>query len=227
MCPSGGRTGSATPRASRRCRRASTWPCGSRTPSRASPPRACSWTGTSWTSCAARTGRVHLLSRSPSLLRGPALDVLIAAPAAGDAPALRVLGEPGDEDRANRIAHVAQAAGTWLRSRRWNCPTPPLGALTLAPAPMRDRLVAVPTGSLVLYSDRLFHVFPLLRGFHEAEVGRAVIEALIQQALARVELGADRDWIVEALSWIVAVDRIQDRAGLTGTRIRGALGWLT
>lgn len=169
-------------------------------------------------------GRMHLLGRSPSLLAGPALEVLVAAPAQGDAPALRVLGEAGDEDRANRIARVVQSAGTWLR-RRWMPHAPP-GSLTLAMAPLRDRLMDAPSGSLVLYSDRLFHVFPLLRGFHEAEVGRAAIEALIRQALERVELGADRDWIAEALGWLVAREWATDRGGLTGSTIRRALGWL-
>ena len=169
-------------------------------------------------------GRTHLLGRSPSIVAGPDLATIMAVAAQGDAPALRVLGQADDEERAQRIVRVAQSAGTWLRRRFM--PTAPPGALTFAPAPLRDRLVAVPSGNVILYSDRLFDVFPLLRGFHEAELGRAVIEALVQQALERVDLRADRDWVAEALGWLVAHAWIHDRGGLSGAQIRRALGWL-
>ena len=35
----------------------------------------------------------------------------------GDAPGVRVFGEEGDEDRANRLVKVAQQAGVFLKRR--------------------------------------------------------------------------------------------------------------
>ncbi len=169
---------------------------------------------------------------APSLVAGPELDLLLEARPRSDdvaddpAPWLRVVGPAGDEERARRIAAVAARAATFARVQYGL--TASASPLVFVQAPLRDRyLHVVGDGSVVLWSERLFHVFVPLQGFHELEVGRATLEAIARRALGRTPPGTDRDWSAEALGWLMARAWIEEgrRGGLTGATLRAGLGF--
>lgn len=168
--------------------------------------------------------RVRFQSHSPSLLAGEDVTPLVDVGSKGDAPGVRVYGEEGDDDRAKHIARVAQKAGSFFHS--FLPRDAPTGSVTFAEAPLRDRFTQV-TDDVVLTSDRLFHLFIALERFHEFEVGRATIQALTRQHLRDVPLGADRDWVCEAVSWFVAAEWIRGRQGIKGSTVRAGLDWLS
>lgn len=156
-----------------------------------------------------------MTTTTPALVAGPDLELLASAPARGAAPATTVWGEAGDEERARRILTVAEQAAAYARDQVARRPGEVLDLdLTFVRAPLRDRFVHATAGPVVLYSDRLFHVFFPLQSFHEAEVGRGAIEAVVRRALRDVDLGADRDWVCEALGWYVVRAWLEEaRAG--------------
>lgn len=181
---------------------------------------------------AATSSRVVSEGPAPSLAAGPGLDLLLEARPRSDdvaddpAPWLRVVGPAGDEERARRLAAVAARAATFARVHYGL--TTGAAPLVFVQAPLRDRYLHVTgDGSVVLWSDRLFHVFVPLQGFHELEVGRATLEAIARRALGRTPPGADRDWTVEALGWLMARAWIEEgrRGGLTGATLRAGLGF--
>lgn len=162
---------------------------------------------------------------TPSLIAGHDLARLAAAGPRGDAPGTSVWGEAGDEARADRILRVSEQACAFLRD---HLPALPQVELVFVEAPLRDRFVHPTQGRVVLYSDRLFHVVRPLQTFHEMEVGRAAIEALVRAALADVRLGVDRDWLVEALGWYLTRAWVADgrAGGITSGTITGGLRFL-
>ncbi|MBX3470599.1 MAG: BamA/TamA family outer membrane protein [Planctomycetes bacterium] len=168
-----------------------------------------------------------VVAPTPVLAVGPDLAELVRVPARGDAPGMVVRGEPGDEARARRIVAVAEQAAAFVRAH-----LPPAALdveVAFVEAPLRDRFVHPTSGRVVLYSDRLFHVVRPLQQFHEAEVGRATIEALVRRALRDVALGADRDWVCEALGWHLArlwLERGRAASGLGARTITGGMGLL-
>jgi len=169
-------------------------------------------------------GQVALRAPSPSFAAGPDLAELVSVPVMGDAPAVRVYGEESDHDRAQRLRRAAQEAGAFLRER-YLAADAPRGEVAFVPAPLRDRFVEVAADDVVLYSDRLYHVFVLLQTFHEVEAFRGAALALVRQALEPVDLGPDRAWAAEAVAWVVTRDWLERRPGLKGTHVRTGLGW--
>ncbi|MGE0708971.1 MAG: BamA/TamA family outer membrane protein [Planctomycetota bacterium] len=161
-------------------------------------------------------GRARFAGFAPFFAAGD-YALLVDLPGDAATPSIRVVGAEGDDERARRVARVARQASDALRA---HLPEgAPRGELLLVQAPLRDRFAEVADGA-VLYSDRLFRVFPLLAPFHELELGRAVIQALVRQRLEELELGADRDWVCEGLAWLVARDWGSGRKGLKGHHIR-------
>jgi hypothetical protein len=202
-----------------------------RAPDRGPPSRTtgCWWRGAE---VAPADSRVVAHGPAPSLAAGPELDLLLEAKPRSDevaddpAPWLRVVGPAGDEERARRIAAVAARAATFARVQYGL--TASATPLVFVQAPLRDRYLHVTgDGSVVLWSNRLFHVFVPLQGFHELEVGRATLEAIARRALGRTPPGADRDWSAEALGWLMARAWIEEgrRGGLTGATLRAGLGF--
>ena len=158
---------------------------------------------------------------SPTLALGPDLTWVLDEGPQGALPAVRVLAPRGeDPERAQRLASVSRRAARALRDLLPADAAP--GRLTFVQAPLRDRFVSPADGS-ILYSDRLLRVFSLLERFHELEIGRGALLSLVRQQLAARELGPDRDWICEALSWELARRWAQTRAGLKGDQIRAGL----
>lgn len=162
---------------------------------------------------------------TPTIVAGPEVALLARAPARGVAPEAAVWGEAGDEARAARILRIAEQAAAFAHDHVASARDRPVdAALTFVQAPLRDRFVHPTSGGVVLYSDRLFHVFAPLQTFHEMEVGRAAIEAIVRRALRDVDLGADREWVVEALAWWVArrwMDEARSGGLESGTITRG------
>src|SRR5262249_34396963 len=70
---------------------------------------------------------------------------------------------PGPED----LLETAVRSALEQRPATLRSPT----ALTVVAAPLRWNLTS-PSDGLVVVSDRTLHVFPLLRGFHEAQVAK-------------------------------------------------------
>jgi hypothetical protein len=162
---------------------------------------------------------------TPSLAAGPDLARLGRLEGGGVTPALVVCGEPGDEERAARLLRIVEQAAAFARD---HLPRDlPVAELELAfvQAPLRDRFVHPTQGPVVLYSDRLFHVVKPLQVFHEVEVGRGAIEALVRLALRDAALGADRDWACEALAWEVTRAWVRDgrAGGLSSGTITGGM----
>jgi hypothetical protein len=168
-------------------------------------------------------GRAQWTGFAPSLVAGGQAPLLEQDPDAAT-PGIVVLGSEEDEHKTRRLAIVARQAADALA--RHLPDDAPQGQVMFMEAPLRDRLTQVCDG-VILYSDRLFRVFPLLEAFHELELGRAVIQSLVRQRLAEVELGADRDWVCEGLAWLVAREWGSGRGGLKGRQIRGALDALS
>lgn len=164
---------------------------------------------------------VHWTGQSPTLALGPDLVWVQEKPRGDDTPPVLVLAPEGeDEDRIQTIARVVRSAAS-----AWHLEAggvAPVGSLIFAMAPLRDRFLQ-PADQIVLYSDRLFRVFPALKRFHELEVGRAAILSLTRQRLATRELGPDRDWICEAIAWWIARNWARNRTGLDGKKIRSGL----
>jgi hypothetical protein len=160
-----------------------------------------------------------------TLAVGPALTRLAHVSAQGDAPALTVYGDPDDRERADRIIRAAEQAAAYLRQYLPDGVDEP--EVVFLPAPLRDRFVHATAGPVVLYSDRLFHVVRPLQPFHELEVGRATIAALVRAALRGAPLGQDRDWVVEALAWYVTRAWIDAgrRGGVTSGLITRGMGF--
>lgn len=160
---------------------------------------------------------VEVIAPAVSLVLGDDLEALARVGPIGEAPGAIVLGEEGDDARAQRIVRIAEVAGQYLRRLG---PDLPADTVTFVRAPLRDRFVHVTGDGVVLYSDRLFHVLLPLQSFHEAEVGRATIEALLRQAFSGRDPGPDREWLLEALSWLVGRDWLEARAALSGRSLR-------
>lgn len=163
---------------------------------------------------------VRWSGQSPALALGPD-EAWSEAPE--DAFGVEVLA-PGDEDPARR-KRLVSLGGEAARALEALTGQEPEGRLTFVRAPLRDRFLS--TGDrVVFYSDRLFRVFPLLKRFHELEVGRAALVSLVRQRLARRDLGADRDWICEAIAWWIARRWAEGKGGLKGSNVRAGLKFL-
>jgi hypothetical protein len=95
------------------------------------------------------------------------------------------------EDIPGLVLEAAQHALEFLAAQ--GLPPPPRG-LTLIEAQLRHELVQV-HGDVVLVSDQIFGIFPVarLRKYHRFELVRAVLTAVLGQALARHEAPEDRD----------------------------------
>ncbi|MDC3379179.1 hypothetical protein OAX78_02745, partial [Planctomycetota bacterium] len=173
------------------------------------------------------TYRRTLSGSPPSLAVGEDMLQLRHLSAIGSVPSFTVYGEEGDEDRADRIIRVAQDATQFLAT--YYLPDhADNGALAFIQAPLRDRFVhAPPSEGVIFYSNRLFHLFVLLQRFHELEVARGVFVARVRQHLAAVDLGADRDWVCEAIGWLITIDWVQGRGGVNGRQVREGLGFLS
>ena len=50
---------------------------------------------------------------------------------------------------------------------------------------------------------------------------------LTRQHLRGIPLGADRDWVCEAVSWFIAQEWVSGRSGLKGSTVRSGLDWLS
>ncbi|MBI3723486.1 BamA/TamA family outer membrane protein [bacterium] len=164
---------------------------------------------------------------APTVFLGAGDDLSVIArrsaePGAG-IPEIVYRGPEGEEKKAARILGlVSQAAQRF--SRDW-LPDEPLEPIVIVEAPLRDRLVHA--CSVLLVSDRIFEVFPILDGFHEREIQRATFELLARRsrALASVE-GPDAAWIAEAIAWVALEQWENDRGGLKGGDVRAGLGIL-
>lgn len=157
--------------------------------------------------------------QSPALALGPE-----AKWSEGEARiSVEVLAPDGeDEDRRQRLVRLGGEVALAVEVVLGEAPS---GSLTFVRAPLRDRFLSV-GDRVVLYSDRLFRVFPLLERFHELEVGRAAIQSLVRQRLARRDLGPDRDWVCEAIAWWIARRWARGKTGLKGTNVRAGLRFL-
>lgn len=169
-----------------------------------------------------------ITATTPCLAAGPDLAPLARIDARGVTPSLAVWGEPGDEERAARILRIVEQAAAFASDSLPADVSISTLELAFIEAPLRDRFVHPTQGPVVLYSDRLFHVLRPLQTFHEVEVGRGAIEALVRLALRDVDLGADRDWTCEALAWEVTRAWVRDgrSGGITSGTITGGLGLL-
>lgn len=156
---------------------------------------------------------------APFLAAGPDLLTLVEHDARGEPPIV-IVAEEELRERSQRMLRVAREANDVLR--RYLPEGAPLGRLLLVQAPLRDRFTQV-TDEAVLVSDRLFRLLPILRPFHEVDLGRAVIQALVRQRLARLELGADRDWLAEGIAWWLTREWATGRTGLKGSQVRRSL----
>lgn len=156
---------------------------------------------------------------APLLAAGPDLATLVEHESRGEPPIV-IVAEEDLRERSERMLRVAREASDVLR--RYLPESAPQGRLLLVQAPLRDRFTQV-TDEVVLVSDRLFRLFPILRPFHEVDLGRAVIQSLVRQRLARLELGADRDWLAEGIAWWVTREWATGRTGLKGSQIRRGL----
>lgn len=168
---------------------------------------------------------VRWSGQSPTLVLGPDE---AWSPAPGEeqteeGPRIEVLA-PSDED-AQRRQRLVRLAGEAARALEVVTGEAPQGELTFVQAPLRDRFLST-ADRVVLYSDRLFRVFPILRSFHELEVGRAAILSLVRQRLATRDLGPDRDWLCEAIAWWIARRWAEGKSGLKGSRVRAGLAFL-
>lgn len=170
--------------------------------------------------------RIKLVARSPFLAAGSDLAPLGDWKGSPALPRVRVFGEEGDTDRAKRLFETVRKVVRLLRKKKLWPQGAPLAPLTFVAAPLRDRFVHV-TEREILFSDRLFHVFFLLKGFHELDVARAVVLSLVRQHLARVRLGRDRGWVCEAVAWLVTRELVADEGGIKGWHIRTTLEWLS
>ncbi len=82
--------------------------------------------------------------------------------------------------------------------------------LVLVRVPLRWAPTAEAQG-MVLVSDRLFEIFPLLRPLHQRELAYAVaLEEELERARAR-ETAADARWVAEGLAWRRAERLYRDR----------------
>ncbi len=183
---------------------------------------------------AQRSGRARLVweGDAPSLFAGPGLRLLERAGPLGEAPAVRVYGYADEPERAQRLRGLAQEAGAFVRRRLPG--EPPADAhddqrwdgVTFVEAPLRDRM-AHARADVVLFSDRLFHVFAFLTLFHRLDAERAVVEHLLRQATRGVPLGGDREWVSEALAWVVFQEWAARADGITGERVRRGVDLLS
>ena len=95
------------------------------------------------------------------------------------------------EDVAGLVLGAARGALTFLAAQGLDFGR---RRLTLVEAPLRHELVQV-HGDVILVSDQIFGIFPLarLRKYHRFELVRAVIHAVIDDALAPTEAPEDRE----------------------------------
>src|SRR6185295_14716930 len=130
---------------------------------------------------------------------------MFAADPASGAPEVVWRGPANNKTVGQQTASLVQKAAQVL-VLDWLPPDEPLEPITVVEAPLRDRLVQS-GGGVLLVSDRLFEVFPLLDGFHEREVTRGTFELLVRRsrAVTTHERG-DAAWIAEALAWIAVED---------------------
>jgi len=75
--------------------------------------------------------------------------------------------------------------------------------LTVVAVPLRWNLTS-PCDGLVAVSDRTLHVFPVLHGFHAAQVAKAVYAELVRPLVLAREQAADRYWLTEGIAWVLA-----------------------
>jgi hypothetical protein len=75
--------------------------------------------------------------------------------------------------------------------------------LTVVAVPLRWNLTS-PSDGLVVVSDRTLHVFPVLHGFHAAQVAKAVYAELVRPLVLAREQVADRYWLTEGIAWVLA-----------------------
>jgi hypothetical protein len=169
-------------------------------------------------------GILTALSRGPSLCAGSDL-VRIESVRTPGGPEVQVFGSRDDRKRARRVARVGRLAAEKVIAR--NGLDGKAVSLHFIEAPLRDRLVHVCTDGVVLYSDRLFGVFPLLQGLHEIEVGLAAVQALLLQAGVSGREGADALWVAEGLAWLIARRAIGRGHGLTSEQVREGLGFFS
>jgi len=80
----------------------------------------------------------------------------------------------------------------------------PRGPLVVAEAPLRLELTAPSAPGLVVVSDRLLRVDPLLRDFHEGALAAAVYASLVQTAVAGREQAPDAPWVTEGVASTLA-----------------------
>ena len=86
--------------------------------------------------------------------------------------------------------------------------------LTIVRLPLHWYPSAAVTG-MVLVSDRLFEIFPVLRPLHQRELAYAIFLEEERGAAETREPGADADWVAEGLAWRRADElyRTQFRSG--------------
>ncbi|MBI3766866.1 MAG: hypothetical protein HY271_00050 [Deltaproteobacteria bacterium] len=80
----------------------------------------------------------------------------------------------------------------------------PPAPLVVAEAPLRLELTAPSAPGLVVVSDRILRVDPLLRDFHERALATAVYAALLHARVAARERPADAPWITEGVATALA-----------------------
>lgn len=181
--------------------------------------------GVPWDEASGPDRRYRAAGCSPCFAVGQGLALLGRRDATAEAPEVRVYGQPGDDERAERLIRIAEPVGAYFGREHLPEDAPP-GRVVFVEAPLRDRLVE-PRDGVVLYSDRLFHVLFLLEPFHRLEVERAVLVALARAALADLPLGQDRGWVCEAIGWLIVREWLARRDDLSGSQIRSSLDALS
>lgn len=106
------------------------------------------------------------------------------------------------EDHVGQVLATVEQALDFLKAQGVDpaADGPPV-TVTLVTAPLRHQLVSV-HGSVVLVSERLFEIFPLarVRRYHQLELLRAVMIAVLDARLRPVETDADVDLSAGAIA---------------------------
>jgi len=106
---------------------------------------------------------------------------------------------PGRPPHATIVLDTLEAI---VRARPASVQLPP--TLIVVEAPLRLELTAPSTPGLVVVSDRVLRVDPLLRTFHEGALAAAVYASLVQTTVATRERPVDAPWVTEGVASALA-----------------------
>jgi len=81
--------------------------------------------------------------------------------------------------------------------------------IVISEAHLRDRLVQ-PSDGVLYFSDRLYKLFPTLRGYHSIEVIRGLFYELLRSNIREKENYLTYDWVLNTLAWHYTDSFIKD-----------------